>query len=102
MATATNAELNAKSEIDAYIRKNGGVYSAWYVGIASDPKKRLFVDHSVTEHGDLWIHLDCGTDSAARRVEQHFLAKGCKGGGGGGDRDTRFAYAYKVTPSTRE
>ena len=102
MSTATSAEQKAIAEIDAYIRQHGGVYSAWYVGIAADPRKRLFVDHNVNEQGDLWIYRGCGTETAARRVERYFLAKGCKGGQGGGDRDSRYAYAYKITPTTRE
>lgn len=102
MATATSAEQKAKAEIDAYIRKNGGVYSAWYAGIAADPEQRLFTDHNVDKQRDQWIHINCGTDTAARNVENYFLAKGCKGGGGGGDHTTRFAYAYKITSSTRE
>jgi hypothetical protein len=102
MATATTAEQKAIAEIDAYIKKHGGGYPAWYVGIAADPRQRLFTDHSVTEKGGLWIHYDCGNDATARRVEQAFLNAGCKGGGGGGDQNTRYVYAYKITPSTRE
>lgn len=102
MSTTMSTEQKVIAEIDAYIRQNGGVYSAWYVGIAADPRKRLFEDHNVREHGDLWIYRDCGTDVAARRVEQCFLRMGCKGGDGGGYRNTRYAYAYKITPTTRE
>jgi hypothetical protein len=102
MATATTAEQKAIAEIDAYIKKNGGGYPAWYVGIAADPRQRLFTDHSVFEKGDAWIFCDCGDDATARRIEQAFLNASCKGGGGGGDRDTRYVYAYKISASTRE
>jgi len=90
------------AEIDAHIRKCGGAYSAWYVGIASDPRERLFAGHKVRENGDAWIHRDAGSSSAARRIEQHFLGKGCRGGGGGGDASSRHVYAYKVTSLTKE
>lgn len=89
-------------EIDAHITKCGGGYAGWYCGIASDPRKRLFTDHRVDEKDGSWIYRDLGTDTSARRVEDHFINKGYKGGGGGGDRATRFAYAYKITWSTRE
>lgn len=90
------------SEIDEHIRKCGGGYSAWYCGIASNPRDRLFSDHNVSEKNDAWIFRDCGSDSEARNVEQYFLRKGCKGGDGGGDWQTKYVYAYKITSQTRE
>ena len=103
MSTVSNAsETQIIADIDAHIRNCGGTYSAWYCGIASDPRQRLFTDHNVDEKNGAWIIRDCGTDTAARRVEEHFLKKGCKGGGGGGDRTTRYVYAYKITNTTRE
>lgn len=91
------------ANFESYIRKNGGVYSQWYAGVATDPKQRLFNDHNVNEQRDIWIyskHLK--TDTAARIVEDHFLKKGCKGGPGGGDSSSCYAYAYKVNGHTRE
>jgi hypothetical protein len=102
MATATLAEQKAIADIDAYMKKYGGIYSAWYIGIAADPRQRLFTDHSVSEKGDAWLHTDCGNDASARKVELAFLNAGCKGGDGGGSRDTRYVYAYKITALTRE
>lgn len=101
MATAT-VEQSVVAEIAAYMRRYGGGYSVWYIGIAADPRQRLFVDHSVRETGGAWIYYDCGTDVSARRVEQAFLNAGCKGGDGGGDWRTRYVYAYRITASTRE
>ncbi|MEW6738555.1 MAG: hypothetical protein ACOYU2_07405 [Nitrospirota bacterium] len=87
-------------EMDDHIKNNGGGYSSWYAGIASDPRKRLFNDHSVQEKGDAWIYRDCGSDIAARQVEEHFLKKGCDGDTGGGDATTKYAYAYKRNSHT--
>jgi len=89
-------------EIDAHIRREGGGYSQWYCGIASDPKNRLFNDHNVSEKNGWWIFRDAGSDDAARRVEDYFFRKGCKGGPGGGYNGTRFVYAYRITSTTRE
>jgi len=91
---------NAKQAIEAYIKQNGGVFSQWYCGIATDPEARLHQDHNVDRRG-LKIHRDAGSESAAREVEKYFLAKGCKGGPGGGDTP-RHVYAYKITSTTRE
>lgn len=85
------------SEIDAYMRANGGSYSAWYIGIAADPRTRLFIDHNVAERGDAWIYRDAGSDAAARQIENHFIRLGCRGGDGGGSHATKYVYAFKIT-----
>ena len=90
------------ADVENYIRTNGGAYSAWYAGIATDPEKRLFVDHNVLRNGGQWIYRDCGNDSTSRYVEDYFLRKGCKGDSGGGDSSTKYFYAYKVTSYTRQ
>lgn len=89
-------------EIAGYINNNGGGHRGWYVGIATDPRARLFNDHNVFEQDDAWIFRDCGTDTAARNIEQHFLNQGCDGGPGGGDSTTKFIYAYKKARHTVE
>ena len=98
----TSTEAKAKTDINAHILKHGGVYSKWYAGIAKDPEERLFTDHKVSKTKGTWIHRKCSTDTVSRRVEKHFLDKGCKGGPGGGDSSTKYVYAYKITSSTCE
>ncbi|MDR4496483.1 MAG: hypothetical protein MRK02_00925 [Candidatus Scalindua sp.] len=88
-------------DIDNHIHKCGGVYSRWYIGIASDPRDRLFNDHKVEKNNDAWIIRDCGSEEAVRRVEKYFLDRGCDGGTGGGDSATTYAYAYKKNAHTR-
>ena len=89
-----------KSEIEAYIKKNGGTYSAWYVGVSEDSTRRLFDEHDVDKENDLWIRKQAYDADKAREVEQHFLDKGCEGGPGGGDDGADHIYAYKITAST--
>lgn len=88
----------------AYMSKFGGYYSDWYAGVAADAKDRLFSGHSVSETGGTWIFHDCVTDTTARQVEDHFLRLGCKGDTGGGNNPapSRYFYAYRITPQTRE
>ncbi|OHB54783.1 MAG: hypothetical protein A2Y12_03975 [Planctomycetes bacterium GWF2_42_9] len=89
-------------DIDNFIGQHAGYYSEFYCGIASNPRDRLFNGHGVNEKTDWWKYKDFGTDTVARQVEKHFLAKGCKGDDGGGDSTTRFVYVYKVGNHTRE
>ena len=81
-------------DIVAYIKKQGGEPSGWYVGIASDWGDRLFNQHNVPREGYLWIARQCYTSDAARKVERALLNHGCDGGGGGGDETTVYVYAY--------
>ncbi len=43
--------------IDAYMRKFQYANSDWYVGIASDPRDRLFNDHNVDEQNGFWMKV---------------------------------------------
>lgn len=91
------------SEMIAYMAQGGGRYSDWYVGIASDPRQRLFIDHSVQENGYGWIHREAFNSDSARDVESHFTnTLGTDGDTGGGDYTTKFVYAYKKASHTRE
>lgn len=93
---------NLVNEFVAYIKKNGGSYSQWYVGIAADPRKRLFIEHNVREQSDAWVHGDAGSCEAAREIERYFIeVLKTSGGGGGGDASTRLVYAYRKEAHTR-
>jgi len=98
----TAKQAQVVNDIASYVAKNGGQYSEWYVGIAADPKNRLFKDHAVSQPSGQWIYDYCATSAEAREVEQHFFSKGAKGGPGGGDNTTKAIYAYKITNSTIE
>ena len=84
----------AYNKILAYIDQQGGAYSAWYCGITSDHKTRLFSQHNVPQQNYPYIAVDCVNAASARAVEKALLDLGCQGGGGGGDESSRFAYAY--------
>ncbi len=34
----------------------GGTPDGWFVGIAKDPRKKLFVGHNVSERFDAWMY----------------------------------------------
>ena len=98
-----NTKAEAIKDIKDYILNNGGNYSKWYVGIASDVKQRLFNDHAVDEKNGLWAWAQCQDADTAREVEDFFVyTLGTQGGPGGGDDTTKCVYAYKITAITKE
>ncbi len=90
---AVKTETDIRTTIKEYIDGWGGQYSSWYVGIAANPRDRLFSDHGVNEEG-AWIFDSCASSAAARHVEEYFINLGCDGGTGGGDESTKAVYAY--------
>lgn len=81
-------------EIIAHINKQGGQYSSWYCGIASDWENRLFVEHKVPRENHWYIARQCYDDDDARTVEAGLVKFGCDGGPGGGDKTSVYVYAY--------
>jgi hypothetical protein len=81
-------------EMAGYMQQVGGAYTAWYVGVAEDARRRLFIEHGVNERTDRYVDRQADSAAAARRIEQYFLALGAKGGPGGGTSATTQVYAY--------
>lgn len=80
-----------------------GDYSDWYVGIASDPKERLFEDHNVDKETNGWIYRKAESSDIAREIEEYLIdVLGTDGDTGGGDETTDWVYAYKKAPHTEE
>ena len=90
------------TDIQRYITNRGGGIGAWYVGIAANPRDRLFDDHSVSEENGSWIYRTASSSSVAREIEQYFLERGARGGSGGGSINSKSVYAYRVTAHIRE
>jgi len=84
-----------KTEIKSHIESGGGNYSAWYVGIATKPRERLFNDHRVNEKTDGWIFRHAESESAARQIEDYFVNTLGTDGGTGGGINPEYVYAYK-------
>ena len=74
--------------------------SSWYVGIATNVRNRLFVDHNVSEQKGRWIYRQADTEKTARDTENYLLENyPFKGNTGGGDYP-KYVYAYKITSTT--
>jgi hypothetical protein len=91
--------MDIEQQIDGLIQKSGGSYREWYVGLAINPRERLFAGHNVDEKSGLWTFRDAGSEALARGIEAIFLKKGCKGGSFRKD-SSRHIYAYKMTKTT--
>ena len=87
----------------SYINGTGVGHSYWYVGIATNPKDRLFKDHNVSEKSGIWVYTNAGSENAARQVEKFIIdTHRTKGDTGGGDESTTYVYAYVITQNTVE
>jgi len=75
-------------------------YNDCYVGVTSDIKQRLFVDHNVSEQNGHFTYWKAPSSTMAREVEQYFLERGMDGASGGGDESAIMVYAYVKTPQT--
>jgi hypothetical protein len=97
----TKSEMELRNEIKNFIDENGGSYKSWYVGISSDPAKRLFNEHNVDEKNDVWIYDFAFSADVARKIEDYFVNYlGTDGGTGGGDEYSKGIYAYKKNSRT--
>ena len=83
-------------KIIAFIKENGGAYSQWYCGSASDWETRLFKDHQIPhKYYKWWVVSDiCDSYGAAKEAEDGLHELGCDGRPGGSDEATRYVYAY--------
>lgn len=99
--TTTKTKEEIINDLDSYIKDGGGGYPAWYVGIASDARDRLFSDHGVKEKGDLWICRQTSFSGVAREIEDYFVnTLGTDGGTGKGVVLIDMVYAYKKASHT--
>ena len=82
--------------INMHIKRCGGNYGNWYVGISKDARERLLIGHNVSEKKDSWIYRKTSSSEIAREIEDYFVKMlGTDGGTGGGDDTTDMVYAYK-------
>lgn len=92
--------LEIISDITDHIKSRGGTFFEWYVGVATSPTSRLFIDHNVIKKTDKWIYCPADSEEIARSVERHFIEGLSASGGLGGGINPTFVYAYKKSNNT--
>jgi hypothetical protein len=94
---------NAQEVRDAIIRRINDseiAFSEWCVGVAADPRTRLFADHRVGKNVP-WIFRDTGSEEAAMAIREFIIdTYGTKGNSWNGEGTARYIYAYAVTEKT--
>jgi len=88
--------------ITGHIKKRGGTFPGWIVGITNKPRLHLFRKHRVREEGDAWIYLHAQSSKVARGV-QRFLVKRLRlvEAPGSAIPEADFVYAYKKSSNTK-
>lgn len=97
--------------IEAFVERNGGVYSNYYIGITNNPERRI------NENETLFEHLESGNlkdddpleiwESESRDmaviIEQHFQKEGMKGFNPAsiGVEDSKYVYCFKKDNSLK-
>ncbi|MBA7691808.1 hypothetical protein ES703_100362 [subsurface metagenome] len=95
------SEQEIIDDINMHIKRCGGSYNAWYIGISKDALDRLLNGHKVKEKKDAWIYRKASSSEVARDIEGHFISTlGTDGETGGGDDKTNMVYAYKKSAHT--
>ena len=90
----------AYNRLVSFIRRNGGVASAWYCGITNDPRRRIITQHKVNEARGTYHCVKCYTKTSAENVEKKLLARKYSGNTGGGNNNSVYVYVYKKTHNT--
>ena len=94
---------NAIQQITMYINAHDPTYEHWYIGIAKDPNKRLFQQHSVDKTWGDFLVIETSSDEIAREVESYFTETSpIQGGPRGGNEASKYVYIYKITLNTKE
>jgi hypothetical protein len=86
-----------RDAIVKYINDSDIAFGEWCVGIAADPRTRLFIDYRVGKDTP-WIFRDTGSEEAAMAVREFVVTTyGTRGSAADCDGTARYVYAYAVT-----
>ena len=92
----SNGKQEIIDDIKKYIKENRGDYNLWYVGVSSNARNSLFIEHKVKEKEDLWTYKTAVSSEIAREVERYFLiVLGTDGMIDSDDETARIVYAYR-------
>jgi predicted GIY-YIG superfamily endonuclease len=88
-------------QFSAYIKNNGDSPKDWYVGVTSNPERRLFEDHKIKKDSDTYIYDNAGSEESARTIKEYLIKTlGTRGYVGDEDSKKIWVYAYKIGSTT--
>lgn len=92
-----------KFEMFGYIKEFDPDFGAWYVGIASDPKRKMQSGHGVDLAEDIWLYKQAQSFTACRNIQSYFIQQLKTDGElvAAGNDDTDCVYLYKKSGRTR-
>src|SRR6476661_7559385 len=92
-----------KYELLGYMKEFDPSFKNWYVGVASDPRKILVMEHLLDLESDHWIYKQALSFTAACTVQRYFLQRLKTDGvmASSGDEDLDCVYAYRKSGHTR-
>jgi hypothetical protein len=89
-------------DIRTHMRRRGGEYGDWFVGIGAKPRDCLFQEHHVKRDGDHWIFRRADSSRTAHDVLDYFVSiLATDYGDGTGDGSASGVYAYRKSDHTR-
>lgn len=91
-----------KFEMFSYIKEFDSDFSAWYVGIASDPKAKMKDQHGVDLDKDIWLYKQALSFTACKTIQRYFI-ENLKTNGelvASGNEDMDCVYLYKKSERT--
>jgi hypothetical protein len=86
------------ADFEAQIRKMGGEYSEWFVGVAKDLREPLFETHLLEDKNDGFLYREAFTPGCAREIRGHFVTQRAATIDASSRQGGRLIYAYRKTP----
>lgn len=95
-----DTEEEIKQKISEHMRKYGGSYLDWYVGITSDTETRLFKKHKVNKNKNSWFFIQTD-EQIAKNIGHYFINFLGTDGKTNGIEHPNYVYVYKKTWHTK-
>lgn len=91
-------------DINAYMRKYGGAWSDWYVGITTNEniENQLFTQHQVKEEGGCWIYRTVTSNKIAKTALDYYKKHGARVGEHGSGPTAVKIYAFKLAAAPKK
>jgi hypothetical protein len=91
------------STIKQHIKKRGGAYPTWVVGVSANARKQMFEGHGVRRKLDRWILMHAQSPTAARRVWAYLSTRlGIRAVTASDDKTADFVYVYRQMAHTKQ